>query len=71
MYVAINSWKIAEELDDVFEEFWHNRDSLLKSMNSFLSFNFTKGELQKGSRLNNSHSTWKSKCYFAAWIRSK
>ena len=71
MYIAMNRFKIAERLNDVFEELWRSRDSYLESMTGFINFNLLKVELNKGSMRYISHSTWNSKDAFTAWTRSK
>ena len=70
-HIAMNRFKIAEKLNDVFEELWRSRDSYLQSMTGFISFNLIKVQLNKGSTRYISHSTWKSKDAFTARTRSK
>jgi len=71
MYLATNRFKIAEKLNDVFEELWRSRDSFLQSMTGYISFNLIKVQLNKGSTRYISHSKWKSKNAFTAWTRFK
>jgi heme-degrading monooxygenase HmoA len=71
MYIAMNRFKIERGKEGVFEDLWLSRDSHLKNVSGFLSFNLLKGATEESFTLYASHSMWNSQKDFSNWTRSE
>ena len=47
MYIAMNRFKIERGKESVFENLWLSRDSHLKNVSGFVSFNLLKAQVRK------------------------
>lgn len=71
MFVAMNRFKVALGSEEAFEEVWRGRDSRLKEMPGFRSFNLLRGATTAGHTLYASHTLWASRADFEAWTTSE
>ena len=71
MYIAMNRFKIVSGKESVFENLWISRDSHLKDVSGFVSFNLLKGPSEENFTLYASHSIWDSKEDFWNWTKSE
>ena len=71
MFIAMNRFKIVLGAESTFEDIWRSRDSNLKDVPGFLTFNLIKGETNDDYTLYASHTTWKSKLDFTNWTKSE
>ena len=71
MYIAMNRFRIAPGRETDFINVWKNRDSQLKSVPGFVSFNLLQGETDESGTLFASHSIWESAEAFGDWTRSE
>ena len=71
MYIAMNRFRIAPGRETDFINVWKNRDSQLKSVPGFVSFNLLQGETDDSGTLFASHSIWESAEDFGDWTRSE
>ena len=71
MYIAMNRFKIVNGQEAVFEDLWYSRDSHLKNVPGFVSFNLLKGATEDEFTLYASHSMWNSKEDFSNWTKSE
>ena len=71
MYIAMNRFKIKSGKESVFEDLWMSRDSHLKDVSGFVSFNLLKGTSEEDFTLYASHSTWNSQKDFLNWTKSE
>ena len=67
MFIAMNRFKIAEGREEEFERSWRQRKSFLEQVPGFQRFALLKGD-NPGEYI--SHSTWKSRDAFTAWMES-
>ena len=65
----MNRFKIVLGAEKTFEDIWRSRDSMLKGIDGFLTFNLIKGESNDQYTLYASHTTWNSKLDFTNWTR--
>jgi len=70
MYIAMNRFRIALGREEVFEEIWRNRESLLDTVPGFQEFNLLRGEATEECTTFVSHSRWESREAFSAWTES-
>ncbi|WP_290635866.1 antibiotic biosynthesis monooxygenase, partial [Aquisalimonas sp.] len=70
MFIAMNRFRIHKGYEAEFESIWARRDSHLKSVPGFISFNLLRGPAHEDHTLYASHSTWESRDAFDAWTRS-
>ena len=71
MYIAMNRFQIATGKEKIFEKPWKNRETYLKSVKWFKSFNLIKCEANETFTLYASHSIWASKHAFTNWAKSE
>ena len=71
MYIAMNRFKIVSGKESVFENLWITRDSHLKDVSGFVSFNLLKGASEEQFTLYASHSMWNSQKDFSNWTKSE
>lgn len=71
MYIAMNRFRIAPGREAEFIEVWRQRDSHLKDVPGFKSFNLLQGPSDAQATVFVSHSTWESAEMFGAWTRSE
>lgn len=67
MFIAMNSFKVAEGQGEEFERIWRERDSYLKDVPGIVRFALLRGDAE-GEYI--SHSTWESRDAFMAWTQS-
>ena len=70
MFIAMNRFKIVPGHEDAFEKLWRERDSHLKGVKGFKSFNLIKGPRAEYYTLYASHTVWHSKDCFEKWTKS-
>jgi heme-degrading monooxygenase HmoA len=70
MFLAMNRFKIAKGFEHGFEKVWKERDSYLKEVEGFISFNLLRCTEATDFVLYASHSVWESEQAFEAWTRS-
>ena len=71
MFIAMNRFKIVLGAESTFEDIWRSRDSNLRNVPGFLTFNLIKGQSNDDYTLYASHTTWKSKLDFTNWTKSE
>jgi heme-degrading monooxygenase HmoA len=71
MFIAMNRFKIALGREDDFVSVWKNRDSHLKDVPGFRTFNLLRGATTEECTLFASHSIWDSRQAFEDWTRSE
>ncbi|ADZ92712.1 antibiotic biosynthesis monooxygenase family protein [Marinomonas mediterranea] len=71
MFIAMNRFKIKLGCEQEFIDIWKNRDSHLKDVPGFKSFNLLQGSSDETCTLFSSHATWESKEAFEAWTKSE
>ena len=71
MYIAMNRFRINLGKGADFEEIWRTRDTHLKDVPGFLSFNLIKGKPTEEYILYASHTTWQSEQDFLNWTKSE
>lgn len=71
MYIAMNRFRIALGREEEFTEIWRNRDTHLKDVPGFQSFQLLRGETTEECTLFASHSVWESEQSFLDWTRSE
>ncbi len=71
MYIAMNRFRIVRGQEAAFEEVWRSRDSHLKGVPGFGSFQLLKGPEREDHTLYSSHTIWRSRQDFEAWTRSE
>ena len=71
MYITMNRFKIVLGKEKEFEEVWRGRDTHLKMVPGFKSFNLAKGEVKIDHSLYASHSIWDAKEAFIDWTKSE
>ena len=70
-FIAMNRFKIVPGQEDNFESIWKNRETHLENVPGFIEFNLVRGKNDEKYSLYASHSVWKSKGDFEAWIKSE
>ena len=71
MFIAMNRFQVNLGSEAAFEAVWLGRDTHLKSVPGFVSFELLRGPEREGCRLYASHSLWRSREAFEAWTRSE
>lgn len=71
MYIAMNRFRIALGREEEFIAIWQNRDSHLKEVPGFQSFQLLQGASDEECTLFASHSIWDSEEAFRAWTQSE
>ena len=71
MYIAMNRFKIELGKEGVFENLWLSRDSHLKNISGFISFNLLKGAAEENFTLYASQSMWNSQKDFLIGLNLK
>ncbi len=71
MFIAMNRFKIAPGSEAAFEQVWASRDTQLRSVPGFISFNLLKGPAGEGYVLYASHTLWESRAVFEDWTKSE
>jgi heme-degrading monooxygenase HmoA len=71
MFIAMNRFKIVPGSEAAFEAVWTSRDTQLRSVPGFISFNLLKGPAQEAHVLYASHTLWESRAVFEDWTKSE
>jgi heme-degrading monooxygenase HmoA len=71
VFIAMNRFQVKTGSEEAFEAVWLSRDTHLKDVPGFVSFELLRGPETEGLRLYASHSLWRSKEAFEAWTRSE
>jgi heme-degrading monooxygenase HmoA len=71
MFLAMNRFKIAKGFEAGFEKVWRERDSYLKEVEGFVSFNLLRCTEVEDFVLYASQSVWESERAFRAWTQSE
>ena len=71
MFIAMNRFQVKLGSEADFEAVWLGRDTHLKEVPGFVSFELLRGPEGDGCRLYASHSLWRSREAFEAWTRSE
>ena len=71
MYLTMNRFRVKPGQEEAFEAVWTGRDSQLRGVAGFVSFDLFKGPLKADHRLYASHTLWASEAAFAAWTKSE
>lgn len=67
MFIAMNSFKVTPGRESDFEAQWRGRDSYLAGVPGFVEFALLKGD-GEGDYI--SHTVWKDRASFMAWMQS-
>ncbi len=67
MFIAMNQFKVAPGREADFEAQWRGRESYLADVPGFVQFALLKGE---GAGEYSSHTVWRDRAAFEAWMRS-
>ncbi len=70
MYIAMNRFRIAIGREETFIDIWQDRDTQLKTVPGFISFNLIEGDSDEEATLFISHSSWESDKDFLNWTKS-
>ncbi len=68
MFIATNRFQVVAGKEDEFERIWRERETYLRDVPGFVRFALLKAEMTPGEYL--SHSTWKDRDSFMAWMNS-
>lgn len=71
MYIAMNRFRIALGREEEFIEIWRSRDTHLKDVPGFDSFNLLRGETSEEFTLFASHTIWETEQAFRDWTQSE
>jgi len=71
MYLAMNRFRIFKKYEEQFVQIWKNRKSRLNEMDGYIEFFLLKGPANEDTILFSSHTSWKSKEHFDAWVGSE
>ncbi|MEJ0048120.1 MAG: antibiotic biosynthesis monooxygenase [Rhodospirillales bacterium] len=71
MYIAMNRFKVIPEEQHAFMQRWLTRDSQLRQVPGFVSFELLRGPVAEDHVLYASHTVWRSYVDFEAWTRSE
>ncbi|MBO1075827.1 antibiotic biosynthesis monooxygenase family protein [Roseomonas marmotae] len=69
-FIAMNRFRVARGSEAEFEQVWARRDSRLREVPGFVSFDLLRGPEAEDHVLYASHTIWRSKADFEAWTRS-
>jgi heme-degrading monooxygenase HmoA len=70
MFIAMNRFKVVPTLRAEFEQVWTARDTHLRDVPGFMEFHLLRGPETEDHVLYSSHSIWRSRADFEAWMRS-
>ena len=70
MFVAANRFRVIPEHAAEFEQLWLTRESRLRELPGFMSFQFLRGPAVADHVLYTSSTLWRSRGEFEAWTRS-
>ena len=70
MFVAANRFRVIPEHAEEFEQVWLTRESRLRELPGFMSFQFLRGPMAADHVLYTSSTLWRSRGEFEAWTRS-
>lgn len=70
MFIAMNRFKIKPGCEQDFIAIWEGRDTFLKEVPGFKSFNLLRGLSTEEYTLFSSHATWESREAFEGWTKS-
>jgi heme-degrading monooxygenase HmoA len=68
MYIAMNRFQVVPGREEDFERIWRERETYLQDVPGFVRFALLKSEMAPGEYV--SHSTWKDRESFMAWMNS-
>ena len=71
MYLTMNRFKVKPGQETAFEAVWQARNSHLRQMPGFVSFDLLRGPEVEGLRLYASHAVWESEEAFRGWTKSE
>ena len=71
MYLTMNRFKVHTDKTAAFEALWMNRDSHLKTVPGFLSFQLMRGPERDDHVLYASHTAWETEGAFQNWTKSE
>jgi heme-degrading monooxygenase HmoA len=71
VFIAMNRFQVNLGSEADFESVWLERDTHLKDVPGFVSFELLRGPEREGHRLYASHSLWRTRAAFEAWTRSE
>ena len=71
MYLTMNRFKVTIGQEAAFEDVWRRRDSHLKEVPGFVSFDLLRGATTDNHTLYASHTVWQSRAAFEDWTRSE
>ena len=66
----MNRFQVAKGSETAFETVWTSRDSQLKTVPGFVSFQLLRGPEREDHTLFASHTVWDSRAAFEAWTKS-
>lgn len=70
MFIAMNRFQVLPGEEAGFEAMWKNRDSYLAEVPGFIEFHLLRGPASDDHTLFASHTVWRSKADFDAWLTS-
>jgi heme-degrading monooxygenase HmoA len=71
VFIAMNRFQVNPGFEADFEAVWLGRDTHLRDVPGFVSFELLRGPDRDGVRLYASHSLWESREAFEGWTRSE
>ena len=71
MYLTMNRFKVRKDSAQAFEDLWMRRDSHLKSVPGFVSFDLLRGPEAEDHILYASHTVWTNAQAFTGWTKSE
>jgi len=69
MFIAMNRFQVVPGKEQDFERIWRERETYLRDVAGFVRFALLKSEMVPGEYV--SHSTWKDRESFMAWMNSE
>ena len=69
MFIAMNRFQVVPGKEGDFERIWRERETYLQDVAGFVRFALLKSEMTPGEYV--SHSTWKDRESFMAWMNSE
>ncbi|MGB0210697.1 antibiotic biosynthesis monooxygenase family protein [Algiphilus sp.] len=70
-FIAMNRFHVRRGSEADFEAVWQSRDSHLRDVPGFVSFQLLRGPEHNDFTLYASHTRWASRADFEAWTRSE
>lgn len=71
MYIAMNRFQVRPEHRETFRDRWTKREILLDQLPGFISFHLLEGPAREDHILFSSHTVWRSRADFDAWVQSE